>query len=160
MTSRNLRNQGPSIFILCQFLLLLLLIPSCNSESENTKTKNKENSAAISVQVENSGSLLYKKHCLACHQSKGAGTPGMFPPLAGNSFVAGEPDSVIETILYGKQGKVEINGKVYSGVMAPFKHLSDEDIALLVNYIRSQFAGITLPVGSEEIKKVREKRSN
>ncbi len=30
------------------------------------------------------GKKLYKAHCLACHQAKGQGIPGAFPPLAGS----------------------------------------------------------------------------
>ena len=67
----------------------------------------------------------------------GAGTAA-FPPLVGNPAVTGDPKQVILTVLNGKSGPLQVNGKTYNGEMPAWKSsLSNNDIANVVTYIRS-----------------------
>ena len=91
--------------------------------------------AAASAQA---GQAVYTQNCSSCHGATGMGTPGAFPPLAGNSFVTGDPKQVIATVLNGKQGQISVNGATYNGQMPPWKaSLSNKDIANVVTFIRS-----------------------
>ena len=73
------------------------------------------------------GEKVYGANCVACHQANGMGTPPAFPPLSGSKMVNGPKDPHIAMVLNGKPGTA----------MAPFKHLSDVDIAAVVTYERN-----------------------
>lgn len=76
-----------------------------------------------------SGPDVYRQYCMACHMAdgKGAQGAGYFPALAenGNLAAAGYP---IYVILNGLGGMPWFNGL-----------LQDEEIAAVVDYIRSSF---------------------
>jgi mono/diheme cytochrome c family protein len=140
---------------------LMWLNTSCSTSGPPPSSGEQAKTTAQPLSLEDDpGYLLYKKHCLACHQRDGSGVPAMFPPLARNPMVAGDPGAVIATVLHGKTGKVEVNGEVYSGMMAPFKHLPDQEIVLLVNFIRFRYGSVTTPVTTADVKKERRKAVN
>ena len=93
--------------------------------------------AAVSPQAK-AGQNVYSEKCSSCHGTAGGGTPGAFPPLAGNDFVTGDAKQVILTVLNGKTGPITVNGTAYNGTMPPWKSsLSDTQIADVLTYIRS-----------------------
>jgi cytochrome c oxidase subunit II len=75
------------------------------------------------------GEKVYAANCVACHQATGMGVPGTFPALAGSKIVGGPEEEQIKIVLNGKPGTA----------MAPFKHLSDVDIAAVVTYTRNNW---------------------
>jgi cytochrome c oxidase subunit 2 len=75
------------------------------------------------------GEKIYAANCVACHQPTGMGVPGTFPALAGSKVVNGPEVEQIKLVLNGKPGTA----------MAPFKHLSDVDIAAVVTYTRNNW---------------------
>jgi mono/diheme cytochrome c family protein len=158
MASRN--KVFIRMYIRLVFLYaMIVLVTSCSSPTPPTATSDTAKTTTQPASLEDDpGYALYKKHCLACHQHDGSGVPAMFPPLAKNPMVAGDPGEVIGTVLNGKTGKVEVNGEIYSGMMAPFKHLPDEEIVLLVNFVRSRYGSVTTPVTTADVKKEREKQ--
>ncbi|SMF68944.1 sulfite dehydrogenase (cytochrome) subunit SorB [Tistlia consotensis] len=83
------------------------------------------------------GATLFGEQCVACHQADGRGVPGQFPPLAGNGDLYLAPAFPAAVVLNGLQGRIEVAGTAYDGVMPPFDHLSDREIAALVGYVRS-----------------------
>lgn len=83
------------------------------------------------------GKAAYQKNCLACHQAGGAGVPGAFPPLADNENIANDPGYLAQAIIQGVTGPIEVQGKKYNGYMPALKHLSNEEIVKLVDYIIS-----------------------
>ena len=84
------------------------------------------------------GQAVYAQNCSSCHGANGAGTPGAFPPLAGNDYVTGNPRDVVLTLLNGKNGPITVNGKGYNGQMPAWRAtLSNKDIADVATYIRS-----------------------
>jgi len=91
-------------------------------------------SAAAAAQA---GQTVYQQNCSSCHGASGSGTPGVFPPLAGNPFVTGNASDVIKLVLNGKAGPLTVNGHSYNGQMPPWKSLSNKDIADVVTYIRT-----------------------
>jgi ubiquinol-cytochrome c reductase cytochrome b subunit len=93
--------------------------------------------AAVSPAAK-AGQTVYTQNCSSCHGATGTGMPPNFPPLAGNSFVTGDPNQAILTVLNGKTGAIQVNGTNYNGQMPPWKSsLSNSDIANVVTYIRS-----------------------
>ena len=92
--------------------------------------------------VAKAGQTVYTQNCSSCHGASGAGMPPNFPPLAGNSFVTGDPKQVELIVLNGKTGAIQVNGTNYNGMMPPWKaSLSTKDIANVVTYIRSALGG-------------------
>jgi mono/diheme cytochrome c family protein len=78
---------------------------------------------------------LYLDHCAGCHQARGRGVPGVFPPLAGNGVVlAAEPTDIIDVVLKGLPAR---GGYVPMPSFAP--QLSDGDIADIANYVRTSW---------------------
>ena len=77
-------------------------------------------------------------NCVACHQQNGEGIVGAFPPLAGHMSelynAEGGRKYIINTVLYGLQGEIEVLGQSYNGVMTPWGQLSDEEIAATLNH--------------------------
>jgi cytochrome c oxidase subunit 2 len=76
------------------------------------------------------GEKVYAANCLACHQATGLGMPKVFPALSGSKIVTGPKDAQVQLVLSGKAGTA----------MAPFKHLSDADIAAVITYTRNHWA--------------------
>ena len=70
------------------------------------------------------GRALYVATCSGCHAEGGEG--GYGPPLVSNNFVA-SPANMIGQILNPRE------------LMPSFRHLSDEDIATIVNFVRMVF---------------------
>lgn len=86
------------------------------------------------------GAQLYETHCQDCHGSLGQGSPGSYPALAGNRGVTlASPVNAIRSILNGGYMPVtEANPRPYG--MPPFAQvLPDEEIALVLSYIRNSW---------------------
>lgn len=77
---------------------------------------------------------LYEKNCAFCHRNKGTGIEGAMPPLAGNQAIAKESRYNIQTVLYGLSGQITVLENLYNGSMPGFSHLTDQEIAEIINY--------------------------
>lgn len=84
------------------------------------------------------GMVVYKQHCLTCHQPDGSGAPPMNPPLVSTSFVLGDPVALVPIVLNGMKG-VEVDGVRYKNVMPGFDFLTDQEVADVLTYIRNSF---------------------
>lgn len=86
------------------------------------------------------GGQIFSANCAACHQANGEGTPGIFPPLKGNSVVNNaDPTKQIHVVLHGLQGEV-VGGTKYAAAMPPFKDiLSNDEITAVINHERSSW---------------------
>ncbi len=84
------------------------------------------------------GGKLYKKHCEDCHQPTGKGIPSIYPSLAGNrSVTMASPLNTIRSVMYGGFPPTT-SGNLQPYGMPPFQQiLRDEEIALVVSYIRN-----------------------
>ena len=111
-------------------------------------------SAQDSQSVNENGKMLYEQNCLACHQADGSGVPGLAPPLIKGVFVQGEKKRLVDIILHGLEG-VEIKGEQYATPMPAFDYLSDEDIANLLTYVRSNFTNKEEAITVEDVKEIR-----
>ncbi len=114
----------------------VLDVPKAADESAfvGLETKTPDERKAILIAE---GEKVYTAQCVACHQATGLGMTGTFPPLAGDPLANGGPvEEHIGTVLNGLQGKV-IGGVAYAGAMAPFRQLTDNQIAAVVTYERN-----------------------
>jgi mono/diheme cytochrome c family protein len=106
------------------------------------------------------GSILYDSYCASCHQRNGMGDNNRFPPIAGSQYVTGDKNRLINIILNGLQGPIEVNGKTYNGFMPPHKDiLDDHAIASIATYIRARFGNKASIVYTTEVTQVRKKTS-
>lgn len=152
-----------SIAILSVFIVagLLIELTGCrgNNQPEGKSGQGEVASSAnaaeeLSPELK-SGQEIYKKYCLSCHQAKGTGVSGMYPPLMGNAQLKVSTDTLIYTLLKGKAGKVVVNGNEYAGIMAPHNFLSDEQIANVLNYILNGMNKFNMQVKVEEVSAIR-----
>lgn len=103
------------------------------------------------------GKAPYELYCGACHAPDGKGiSGGQFPPLAGSEWVKGKPERIIEIVLHGLQGKLQVNGKEFNLAMPPHKDsLKDDQIADIISYVRSSWGHKESPVTKEQIAAMR-----
>jgi len=122
-------------------LAAMLLLAACAKSASDESANNAGASAEANNPASASdGAVIYDANCSSCHQSDGRGISGAFPPLAGNPVVTGNPTAVIAIVKNGLDGRVEVNGQAYSGIMPRWKGvLTDEQIAAAISYIRSSW---------------------
>lgn len=132
----------------CSFLLLLLV---CCGELPRERD---ENASILKL-----GEIVYEQYCLACHQLDGSGVPGMYPPLRETEWVTGDKNTLIEVVMNGLSGTIEVNGEVYNQEMAASGFLSDEEIAAVLTYIRNGFGNDSGGVSAAEVASIREEVS-
>lgn len=100
------------------------------------------------------GRRLFTSICAACHQPTGLGLPNMFPPLAGSDYLNADKNRAIQTVLFGRQGQVVVNGMKFNNSMPSFP-LSDDDIANVLTYVYNSFGNSGLEVMPAEVKALR-----
>jgi mono/diheme cytochrome c family protein len=153
------------IFIVGLIFLLSFVFAQQQQENENAQTKNqgtvptqpapkKTDYLKISVLR---GKLVYKKECLSCHQEDGDGVPRMFPTLVKTQWVLGKKADLIQIVMRGSTGQVEIEGETYHNVMAPHNNLTDRQIADVLTYVRNSFGNKAIAVNAAEVKSIRDK---
>ena len=101
------------------------------------------------------GLKVYEATCLGCHQAEGVGVPSLNPPLTKTKWVLGDKKQLITIALAGMQGPIEINGETYANPMPSAAHLSDQDIADVLTYIRNSFGNKASAVSPSDVAKVR-----
>jgi mono/diheme cytochrome c family protein len=83
------------------------------------------------------GASVYK-HCSICHKSDGRGSSGFYPPLAGDApkLLSADRTYMVKAILFGLDGKIEVEGTTYKRKMPAFgDRLKDDEIAAVLNYV-------------------------
>ena len=91
--------------------------------------------------------------CGACHGPEGKGLPGVAPALVGSRIVAGQPEELIRSVLFGRNQ--DRRNPAFPD-MPPFNGLGDEDVAAVVSYVRAQWGGVTRPLNAGAVRRVRE----
>jgi mono/diheme cytochrome c family protein len=100
------------------------------------------------------GRRLFTSICAACHQPTGRGLPNVFPPLAGSDYLNADKNRAIQTVIFGRQGEVVVNGMKFNNNMPSFP-LNDQDIANVLSFVYSSFGNSGLEVTPEEVKTLR-----
>src|SRR5438045_5454455 len=108
------------------------------------------------------GKKIFSANCQTCHQANGLGVAGQYPPLAGSEFTTGGSRRPAMIVLKGLQGPVKVKGQEYgSAVMQPWdKTLTDQKIADVLTYERSEWGNSASPVTGEQIAGLRQELAN
>ncbi len=108
------------------------------------------------------GKKIFAANCQTCHQANGLGVPGQYPPLAGSEFTTGGSKQPAMIVLKGLQGPVTVKGQKFgSAVMQPWdKTLTDQRIADVLTYERSEWGNSASPVTAEQIAALRKELAN
>ena len=103
------------------------------------------------------GKKIFAANCQTCHQANGLGVAGQYPPLAGSEFTNGGSRRMGMIVLKGLQGPVTVKGQQYgTAVMQPWdKTLTDQKIADVMTYERSEWGNNASPVTAEQITTLR-----
>ncbi|PIB28879.1 sorbosone dehydrogenase [Maribacter sp. 4G9] len=107
------------------------------------------------------GKVIFNELCVQCHGNDGTGTPVgdglvMAPALSGSTRVQSHPEYVIKTVMHGLEGPLD--GKTYpAGIMVGNKEQSDDWIASIVSYIRTNLSNEATLVSAEDVHTVRTK---
>ena len=102
------------------------------------------------------GKQIYAAKCVACHQANGNGVAGVFPPLAASEWVTGDEKILTHILLHGVNGELEVKGVTYKGAMPAWKTLSDDELAAVMTYIRSDFGNAEPAIKAVTVKERRE----
>lgn len=148
------------------FVFVLLLIPGLlKAQTKKPVTKKPASSTSkttgSSVNTLKSsitrGNTMYTQYCLTCHQVDGSGVPNLNPPLIQTKWTLGPKTILIEQVLKGSSGKVEIDGETFHNTMPPLATLTDQQIADVLTYVRNSFGNKASMVTPAEVKAVRAK---
>src|SRR4051812_3321709 len=120
------------------FMPIVVKVVSAADYSAWVNTKKKEMAALADDpnkvwtidELKSKGEKVYAANCVACHQANGQGVPNTFPALSGSKIATGPKDAHMNTVLNGKAGTA----------MAPFKHLTDMEIASVITFERNNWS--------------------
>ncbi len=126
-----------------------------SSSQDDTEVHSAEVAKAAAGDMD-AGEKGYQTHCQSCHQADGSGLPGAFPPLAENPNLDGNAEMVIENVLSGRSGELEVEGETYDGVMPPMSYLSDQDVADIVTFVMNAWGNDGATVTTEQVAGKRE----
>ncbi len=130
--------------------------------SEMVKRKNQAPNIKIPDEIRDNldkgsvtkGAETFNTFCAVCHQRDGLGND-RFPPLSGSEWVNGDKTFLINIVLNGLQGDVNVKGKSYNNKMPRLNLLSDENIAQILTYVRQNFNNNSDSITSDEVSKAR-----
>jgi mono/diheme cytochrome c family protein len=104
------------------------------------------------------GKQVYMTVCVACHQPTGQGLPMVFPPITNSEYVSGSPERLAAMILKGNIGPITVDGKLYNNMMPGQEALlTDEKIAAVMTYVRSNFGNSAPAVAADLVAAARKK---
>ena len=142
------------------FLLVVGVVAAqtktAQKKTTQTKTTTSSGNAGLKASMER-GQKVYVAYCMGCHQADGAGVPKMNPPVIKTKWVLGDKKELISLTLKGMTDPIEIEGEEYHNPMPPHAHLSDQEIADVLTYIRNNFGNKASAVSPAEVKNVRAK---
>ena len=105
------------------------------------------------------GKEVYSTTCQSCHMAAGEGIPGAFPPLAKSDFLMKDQKRAIGVVVHGLSGEVTVNGQKYNMAMPAQSHLTDQQIADVLNYVQNNFGNkATVAVTPAQVAEVRKKK--
>jgi nitrite reductase (NO-forming) len=85
----------------------------------------------------------------------GKGTD-IYPPVANTDYLKKPSKFLINIILQGQSGEIEVNKKTYNALMPAQAYMSDEDIADVLNYIRNSMGNkIPVAITPQQVKALR-----
>ncbi|WP_439482136.1 c-type cytochrome [Cyclobacterium plantarum] len=106
------------------------------------------------------GKKVYNTYCSPCHQRDGNGATGRIPSLRQTDWVTGSKKRLIQLVLEGLEGEIEVNGEWYDNVMPAHQFLSDDQVSEVLTFIRQNFDNKASAVSKEDVANIRAEISN
>jgi mono/diheme cytochrome c family protein len=85
------------------------------------------------------GAVVYRENCATCHMEDGSGVADRHPPVKGSALLSAPPFRLVRLLLRGPDEALPAERPRSGNPMPTFESLSDEDIAAVVNYVRTEF---------------------
>ena len=142
---------------LIHFLFLLFLLGPLVGSAQAKKTAATASSTSTRQTTISRGKAVYGANCLSCHQADGSGVGNLNPPLYGTQWITGSKTTLVQMVLKGSKGKVEIDGETFHNTMPAQAYLTDQQIADVLTYVRNSFGNKASPVTPAEVKSIRAK---
>jgi mono/diheme cytochrome c family protein len=123
---------------------------------QGPKDRNRREAKTPKQDVLAAGHLVYVDQCAGCHMENGSGVPGVFPNLTENTALRSRnPESLVRLVLEGARS-VKTAQKREGFAMPGFGgKLSDQQVAEVITYVRSQFGQHAAPVDKDKVADVR-----
>jgi mono/diheme cytochrome c family protein len=152
--------KGGSIAFVFLFVAALAMGQTKTAQKKTTQTKTTTTSSTSASSLKASierGQKVYATFCLTCHQVDGGGVPKMNPPLIKTKWVLGDKKELVSVIIKGMKDPIEIEDEEYHNPMPPHAHLTDQQIADVLTFVRNNFGNKASAVSASEVKGVRAK---
>jgi len=81
----------------------------------------------------------YALYCQNCHMEDGNWQMGGVPTLLKADFLNKPAKDLINVILIGQSGEIQVNGISYNGIMPAQNYLTDDQIADILNYVKNSW---------------------
>lgn len=152
----------PQLFI----VLFLIISISCTNSARKEKvaplnpekiaeTINPDNQDDMSVNIRN-GKAVFIQYCATCHMADGSGVRDLQPPLTDPKWIS-NTEQFVRILEEGISGKIDVNGQLFNNLMPTHKHLSNQEMANVISYVRSSFGNSFEPVSAKEVSKIRKR---
>lgn len=100
------------------------------------------------------GQALYKTHCANCHQEKGEGLAGLYPPIAGSDFLTKNKELILCSMRNGLMDTITVNGKLYHQPMPANSQLQALDVAEIATFIYNEWGGEKTITEVKDVQKI------
>jgi mono/diheme cytochrome c family protein len=137
-----MNHKRKLLFVLPLIITTLILSSSFKKQSFDLKASMER------------GKDLYTTYCMQCHMDSGQGVEAVYPPLAKSDYLMADKKRSIQQVLYGAEGEMKVNGKIYNQPMQPID-LKDEEVSDILNYVRNSFGNKGAAVTPDEVKGAR-----
>ena len=99
--------------------------------------------------------VTYNTYCGKCHERNGEGN-SRFPPLKGSEWLAGDVKQPLYIVLNGVEVEMMVRGRKFMNTMPGFANvLSDEQLADVLTYVKTEFNDAKSGVSVQEVRKAR-----
>ena len=142
-----------------KILSVILLISAFASITYIISKSIAEYQDSINAQKNAKGQVLYAQRCATCHQLNGEGVAGLYPPLQSSDFLLQEKSRIVNVLLQGLSGPIQVNGIPYDGIMHPVPG-TDQELADILNYVYTRFGNREYVFTTDEIAVLRALHSN
>lgn len=103
------------------------------------------------------GAQIYRDECSGCHTPDGKGVPGLFPSLSGAPMVhQTDPTTLIRAVLRGALGVGTKQAPIGPEMPAFEWILTDNQVAVVLTYIRNAWGNSASSVDAGTVRKERE----
>ncbi len=97
------------------------------------------------------GKQLYATTCAACHQIDGKGLAGLAPPFVDSEWLEKPVAELAKITVQGLSGPITVNGEEWNLVMPGWPHLSNQEVADVLNFILAQWSKKTRLVKPDQV---------